>query len=594
MAEAEATENQDQKRQIIDKIKSSDNILVALNNNPSVDELASALGLALLINKMGKHATAIFSGELPNALEFLEPDKTFEKSTDSLRDFIIALNKDKADHIRCKIDGDYAKVYITPYRTTISESDLEFSMGDFNVDLVIALNVRAMSDLDAALSAHGRILHDATVVDITTNSANQLGSISWCSDEISSLSEMIVTLSTSLRDDRDKTSLVDKPIATALLTGIVSATERFSNDKTTPNSMVIASKLMTYGADQQLVAQNLQKPGNASAPSALEPSEEQPHTSDDDEFPSAPDIDNPDDNPTTQDDPNSDRSSITIDHGELSEDIISSKPNTGGKSFGYDIDTMNDALQDERSADAAKLAEQKLAESSSPPTDPNQPPEEVPSSNLPDDSDSLPPDAVPPIPADIASDSNQPAPFDFATTTSDAPAYSPPEPHITNGAVSDDSWQSDTSNSNIGAGITITPPSTMSPPSVDTSALDDSSSDSSQLPDFFNNAPSSDPTPVSPSDPSSASATSGPIPFSLEQPASPLPMPPDFNNSGLTMPPEVPNFDTLPPVDPQLTPQTSDGSTNIFTNNYPVMTDQVYPAPQVPEEDPAQFKIPGM
>ena len=54
------------------------------------DELAGALGLTLMLDKMDKVTTAVFSGELPSAIEFLEPGKTFEENVDSLRDFIIA------------------------------------------------------------------------------------------------------------------------------------------------------------------------------------------------------------------------------------------------------------------------------------------------------------------------------------------------------------------------------------------------------------------------------------------------------------------------------------------------------------------------
>ena len=42
-----------------------------------------------------------------------------------------------------------------------------------------------------------------------------------------------------------------------LLTGIVAATDRFSNDKTSPMAMNAAAKLMSYGANQQLIAARL-------------------------------------------------------------------------------------------------------------------------------------------------------------------------------------------------------------------------------------------------------------------------------------------------------------------------------------------------
>ena len=95
--------------QIIAKLKESESILIAVNNNPSVDELSSALALTLAINNSGKHATAVSSGKMPDALAFLRPEKTFENSVDSLRDFIIALNKEKADHLRYKLVGEFQK-----------------------------------------------------------------------------------------------------------------------------------------------------------------------------------------------------------------------------------------------------------------------------------------------------------------------------------------------------------------------------------------------------------------------------------------------------------------------------------------------------
>lgn len=246
------------KQQVVEKIKSAGNILVTVSNDPSLDALSAALGLALIIDKLDKHATTIFSGQAPQAMQFLEPEKTFENTTDSLRDFIIALDKEKADHLRLKVEGDVAKIYITPYRTTIKPEDLQFSQGDnYNIELVVALGVDNQDHLDSALDAHGQILHDAPVVTITAgDQVSQLGGIDWHDSKASSLSEMIATLGEALKD---QDMLIDKQSATALLTGIVAATDRFSNPKTTSASMTVAAQLMGYGADQQLIANELQK-----------------------------------------------------------------------------------------------------------------------------------------------------------------------------------------------------------------------------------------------------------------------------------------------------------------------------------------------
>ncbi len=253
MAEQKTEQKSNISEKITSQINGAENILIALTSDPSVDEMSAALGLTLFLDKIGKHATAIYSGATPNALEFLQPEKTFEPNTNSLQDFIIALNKEKADHLRYKVDGDFVKIYITPYRTTLSESDLEFSHGDFNIDLVIALNVMAATDLDGALREHGRIMHDATSINITTNPPGKFGEIEWSNVAASSVSEMAADLAYTLSDKGE----IDKEMATAFLTGIVASTNRFSNERTSSETMILAAKLMGSGADPQLIAANL-------------------------------------------------------------------------------------------------------------------------------------------------------------------------------------------------------------------------------------------------------------------------------------------------------------------------------------------------
>ncbi|QHU90931.1 hypothetical protein GWK75_00370 [Candidatus Saccharibacteria bacterium oral taxon 955] len=243
-------------KQIVDKIKDSSNILVTVNTNPSVDELSAALGVTLAINKLNKHATAVFSGEIPPAIEFLNPEKTFENTVDSLRDFIIALDKEKADHLRYKVVDDMVKIFITPYRTTINENDLDFSQGDYNVETVLAIGVKTEADLDRALESHGRILHDATVAAISLGEPTNLGGIEWADKNASSYSEMLYMLADSLKTDRN---IIDEQIATAFLTGIVASTDRFSNANTSSKVMTVAAQLMSAGANQQLIATKLEE-----------------------------------------------------------------------------------------------------------------------------------------------------------------------------------------------------------------------------------------------------------------------------------------------------------------------------------------------
>lgn len=615
-----AEEKTDPKRQIISKIKSSENILIALNGSPSVDDLTSALGLALAINQLNKRAAAIFSGKIPDALKFLEPDKTFEDSTDSLRDFIIALNKDKADHLRYKIEGEFVKVYITPYRTTINEKDLEFSQGDYNIDLIIALNVKSNSDLDEALSAHGKILHGAPVLSMTTDPSLNFGDTVWTKDDASSLSEMIFSLIKDFKSDKQKDPPIDKAVATALLTGIVAETDRFSNEKTRPTTMSLASELMAFGADQQLIAINLEKLNKSGdeedSDGKLDVSDKSDTEDSDEPLSGAQDL-----------------SKLSINHGDDADDLDEKLNEVGSK--------VVEAKQEE----AARLAEQRLAESldkSNKPKDDDvledlkKQTEELVGGQLgDDDSNNLtdtPNNLVPPLP-DITSDAAADENLNFPTgSVLEPPKYlapeTPPGGNELQGAVSSDSLK----NIGINVGASSGEPTIQT---FDSAPVEQSGNRQHAV---VNPLPREEPVaqPVSPINdiPNipdvntdmnlgvdlAPQPTVGELPVvqtPVEEPVAvdqfatmpveqqpvvqediqiPAPPPvPEFSaDNGLPMPPAMPDFSEMPPVEPVVEftspPAVDVGS---IPSNQPVMQDQVYPL-TAPSEDPSQFKIPGM
>lgn len=238
---------------VAEKIANSRNILIATSSDPSVDELSSAITLARFLDRLGKHAIAIYSGEAPNALAFLDPGKYFENSADVLQDFVISISKEKADHLRYKIDGEEVKVLITPYKSRIEEQDLTFSYGDYNVDLVLSLNVNNGVDLDPALREYGTIMKDATTINISTGNPGKFGEIEWNNKRASSVSEMIADLLCNASGDVK----LEPEEATALLTGIVASTDRFAHANTFSTTMQIASQLIDFGASPEIVAENI-------------------------------------------------------------------------------------------------------------------------------------------------------------------------------------------------------------------------------------------------------------------------------------------------------------------------------------------------
>lgn len=265
------------KAQLIQKIKAVNNILVTVSRNPSVDQLVSALALAMALNKLGKRSVAVFSGQIPAEIHFLDPEKVFESNADSLRDFIISISVDKADRMQVKPEGDFVKVYITPYRTTITPDDLRFEDGDFNIELIIAIGVASRDELDASIASHGKIFHNAVTATMNLSKLNDaLGTISWQDERLGCYSEMCYSLAVGLAGN-DK-SLIDSSVATAFLTGVVSATDQFRNSVTTPVIMSLSAELMAKGANQQLVTSELESAKEKQKDEAAEAEEEEDHS----------------------------------------------------------------------------------------------------------------------------------------------------------------------------------------------------------------------------------------------------------------------------------------------------------------------------
>lgn len=303
---------------VAEKIQRGANILIALSKDPNLDEMSAAIALAIVLDQQKKHVTAIYSGKTPNALEFLKPEETFEKDTSSLQDFIIALNKSKADHLTYKLDGDYVKIYITPYKGQVKKEDLEYSYGDYNVDLVIVFNVNAGTEIDSALSEYGRIMHDASAINITSGLPGRFADLEWSDPEKSSVCEMVYDLLKEL-----EITELSQEVATALLTGILSATERFSNNRTKPTTMAVASKLMEAGADQQLISANILKPETPATPENIAASD----TSVTSENPISSDIPAASETPASSDAPTTAGVPATVDTPTVSD----SNPDTGLK-----------------------------------------------------------------------------------------------------------------------------------------------------------------------------------------------------------------------------------------------------------------------
>ena len=104
-------------QQVTELIKKSHHILITFPKNFSVDAVASALALNLVLKKMGKLVDVAASDfVLPKNLSFLPNTNIILQNLSALQKFVITLRagKDQIEEFTYSVENDHLKIFITP------------------------------------------------------------------------------------------------------------------------------------------------------------------------------------------------------------------------------------------------------------------------------------------------------------------------------------------------------------------------------------------------------------------------------------------------------------------------------------------------
>lgn len=242
------------KQQASEAIRQAEAILIVTGQRPNIDQVASVVALSLILRKFGKKVTTVITDPVPISAGFIT-EGNIEKSLTGLRDFIMHLDLSRAevDKLKYTIENGKLNVHVIPFRGGFSQSDVTFAHGDYHYDLIIAMGVPSRSKLDRVLEQNPGLLAATPLLNIDYHRINEnYGAINLIDTNAATLSEMLISLAESLQ-----AGLLDETIATAMLAGIISSTDRFSAAHTTAKSMTVAAQLMAAGAKQQTIIKSL-------------------------------------------------------------------------------------------------------------------------------------------------------------------------------------------------------------------------------------------------------------------------------------------------------------------------------------------------
>jgi hypothetical protein len=251
------------KQQASEAIRQANNILIITGQHPSVDQVASTIALAAILRKYGKKVSAVISDSLPAQVNFLEPAK-LDRTLSGLRDFVLKVDVRKAelDKLRYEVENDKLNIYITPFRGAFTPGDVTFDYGNYQYDIVITLGVPTRARLDRVFDLNQKVFAELPIINIDFHRSNEnYGAVNLIEGNAASLCEILVALAESLQN-----GIIDEDIATALLTGLMASTDRFTATHTTSKSLTVAAQMMAAGARQQAVVKGLYKDSRSNEP----------------------------------------------------------------------------------------------------------------------------------------------------------------------------------------------------------------------------------------------------------------------------------------------------------------------------------------
>lgn len=246
----------EKEQQILQLLKQSNSVLVALPENPNTDAIAAGLAMLAVIEKLGKRAKAVSAGfELPANHNFLPKSNEIFDDISTLKKFIISLDlsKTSVEELSYNIDSDNLDIYITPKDGFFEEKDVSTSAGDYAFDLIVAVDCQDLEKLGRIYEMNTDFFYHTALVNIDNSPANDhFGQIDLINVTATSTSEIVFEMIKDWEGD-----LLDEYVATNLLTGMISKTKSFRSGAVTPRSLSIASHLIAQGARRDEIVKHL-------------------------------------------------------------------------------------------------------------------------------------------------------------------------------------------------------------------------------------------------------------------------------------------------------------------------------------------------
>lgn len=241
---------------VINRIAQASSVLILVQGS-SGDGLSAGLALRAFFKKLEKDVVLLSLHAVAEKFKFLPGASDIQSEVDLTKSFVIdvATKRSPLAELSYKKEDERLSIFLKPVAGALTAQDVTFRNSSFPYDLVVVLGIGSFEQLGDFYAHHTDLFFETPVINIDFRATNEnYGQINLVNLSATSCSEIILDLINEF-----ESSLLDEIIATQLLTGIIAETNSFQHIRTTPQTFIKASQLVSLGAKQQEIIGNLYK-----------------------------------------------------------------------------------------------------------------------------------------------------------------------------------------------------------------------------------------------------------------------------------------------------------------------------------------------
>lgn len=244
-------------QQIMDSLNRAKRILVVLPQNPNGDGLGAGLALYGFLLKLEKEPEIVSAVRDFGVFGFLSNIEQIQNTLQVFQSFVVsvATKETKLDELSYEVKETHVDIFLKPKAGRFEAKDISFKTAKFPYDLIVTLDAPSLEHLGEIYEKNADLFFETTVINVDHHPNNEhYGEINLVDLTATSTSEILAGLIANFEE-----GLLDKNIATGLLTGIIVETNSFQHVKTTPKAFLHASNLIAKGGDHQQIIRELYK-----------------------------------------------------------------------------------------------------------------------------------------------------------------------------------------------------------------------------------------------------------------------------------------------------------------------------------------------